>query len=80
MPPGVRLRLYVTSSREKADVLLLDDEAACKTLADGPPDGKCVFIRDSKDRRSRKVSEFLTYIEHYRMSNIEVQDPTIYDD
>jgi hypothetical protein len=58
VPPGVRLGLHVTSSREKADVLSLDDEAACKTLADGPPDGKRVFIRDSQDRGGRKASDF----------------------
>jgi hypothetical protein len=79
VPAGVRLGLYVTSSREEADVLSLDDEAACDALADGPPDGKPVFIRNSNERRGLEAHEFLTYIERYRMSNIEVQDPTIPD-
>jgi hypothetical protein len=67
----------VTSSGDKADVLLLDDEAARDALADGPPDNKSVFIRNSNDYRGQEIHEFLTCIERYRMLNIEVQDPTI---
>jgi hypothetical protein len=68
VPPGVRLGLLVTSSR---------DEAAHDALAGGPPDGKPVFIRNSNDHRDQEIYEFLTCIERYQMSNIEVQDPTI---
>jgi hypothetical protein len=77
VPPGVRLGPHVTSFRDKADVLSLDDEAALDALADGPPDSKPVFIRNSNDHRGQEIYEFLTCIERYRMPNIEVQDPTI---
>jgi hypothetical protein len=56
VPPGVRLGLLVTSSR---------DEAARDALAGGPPDAKPVFIRNSNDHRNQEVHEFLTYIELY---------------
>ncbi len=80
VPPGIRFGLYTTSSREQADVLSLDDEAAGEALAQGPSDGKRVLIRNSNDHRSLEVDEFLTLIERYRMSNVDVQDPTIPND
>jgi hypothetical protein len=51
VPAGIRFGAHTTATREDADILSLGDNAAAAALEDGPPDGKPVFIRKSKDSR-----------------------------
>ena len=80
VPPNTTHGIYITASREEADVLALSDEAARQELSEGRSDGTSIFIRKSKDPRSMTASKFLSYIATYRNYDLDVQDPKQFRD
>ena len=64
---------YMVTKREEAGILSLDDEQAAAVLADGRPDGKCVLMRNTRDRHVEDPVQLLQYIEDYRLPEIDIQ-------
>lgn len=76
IPPGVSCNGgYETTTREDADILLLDEETATTVLAEGPKDGKRVLIRAPHATSPYTPDKLLDDIEEFRMLPIDTQDP-----